>query len=119
MLYTLETINIRGGTVSDNIGIKIKERREELGLSQQELAERLGYTTRSTVCKVENGDNDISRTKILAYATALEVSPVWLLGLSDNKHIYTDLDQVSFLFSSLTDDNKVEVIKFIKYLLYR
>lgn len=43
------------------IGNRIKQRREYLGLSQEELARRLGYTSRSTVNKIEKGINDITQ----------------------------------------------------------
>lgn len=37
------------------IGLAIKRRRKELGLSQSELASRLGYKDHSTLAKVETG----------------------------------------------------------------
>ena len=43
------------------IGNRIKQRREYLGLSQEELARRLGYTSRSTVNKIGKGINGITQ----------------------------------------------------------
>ena len=43
----------------------IKHRREELGLSQQDLADMLGYKSRSTIAKIEAGENDIPQSKPL------------------------------------------------------
>jgi DNA-binding XRE family transcriptional regulator len=34
---------------------RIKKRREELDLSQDELAQKLGYKSRSTIAKIEKG----------------------------------------------------------------
>lgn len=59
----------------------IRRRREELGLSQDELAKRLGYRSRSTIAKIESGSNDIPQSKIAAFAAALETTPAQLLGL--------------------------------------
>ena len=59
----------------------IRQLREELGLSQDELAKRLGYKTRSTIAKIESGSNDIPQSKIAAFAAALETTPARLLGL--------------------------------------
>lgn len=52
---------------------KIKERRNELGLSQQELASTMGYSSRSTIAKIESGDNGVPRSKIPLMARALGV----------------------------------------------
>ena len=58
----------------------IRQRREELGLSQWELAQRMGYTSRSSISKIESGENDIPQSKIKAFATALETTPSALMG---------------------------------------
>ena len=43
------------------LGDKIKFRREELQMSQEELANRLGYKSRSTIAKIESGENDLTQ----------------------------------------------------------
>lgn len=67
-----------------SIGDKIKKRREELGLTQDELARRLGYTSRSTINKVELGKNDVTQSKIAEYAAALSTTSAYLLDLSES-----------------------------------
>ena len=64
-----------------NIPERIKKRRTELGLSQDELAKRLGYKSRSSINKLEQGKADIPRSKILVFSKALSCSPSYLLGL--------------------------------------
>ena len=65
--------------------INIKNRRIELGMSQEELAEKMGYTSRSTIAKIESGKNDIPQSKIQAFAKALKTTPSILMGWeSDN-----------------------------------
>ena len=54
---------------------RIKARREELGMSQEELATKLGYKSRSTINKIEMGKNDITQSKIIAFANALQTTP--------------------------------------------
>ena len=66
-----------------HIGEKIKKRREELGLSQEELAKKLGYSSRSTINKIEKGINDITQSKIVAFANALDTTPAYLMGWED------------------------------------
>lgn len=67
------------------IGKRIALRRKELGLSQQELAERMGLKSKSTICKVEKGDDNLTLPIIMRYAKALEISPQALAGLSNSE----------------------------------
>ncbi len=50
--------------MSNKLGEKIKEIRLEHGMSQEEFARELGYTSKSTVNKIEKGVNDISYDKL-------------------------------------------------------
>ena len=59
---------------------RIRARREELGISQEELAKRLGYKSRSSINKIEKGENDIPQSKIVAFAQALQTTPERLMG---------------------------------------
>lgn len=58
----------------------IKRRREELGISQEELAHKMGYNSRSSIAKIEKGINDIPQSKIKAFAEALNTTPAYLMG---------------------------------------
>lgn len=61
-------------------GRRVHAIRIERGLTLQELADKCGYTSRSTVGKLEKGKIDVSQTKIQAIAEALGVSPLDLMG---------------------------------------
>ncbi len=54
-----------------SVGTNIRLRRMELGMTQQELASALGYTSRSTIAKIESGENDISYAKLKKVAEVL------------------------------------------------
>jgi len=58
---------------------RIKELREQQGISQQMLAEKVGFKTASAVNKIELGLRDINQSKILAFANALNTTPGYLL----------------------------------------
>lgn len=62
------------------IGERIKTRRLELGMSQEELARKLGYKAKSSITKIEYGINDIPQSKIVKFAAALDTTPAYLLG---------------------------------------
>ena len=58
----------------------IRKLREEKGLSQDELAKLTGYTSRSSITKIEKGEVDLTRSKIIAFAQALGTTPGNLMG---------------------------------------
>ena len=62
---------------------RIRKRREELGMSQEELAKKMGYKSRSSINKIEMGENDIPQSKIATFAKVLLVSEAWLMGYDD------------------------------------
>ena len=66
------------------LGDRIRLRREELRISQEELATRLGYKSRSTIAKIESGENDLTQSKIVAFAEALSTTARWLLDYDDS-----------------------------------
>lgn len=58
---------------------RIKNLRESKGMSQQELAEKVGFKTASAVNKIELGLRDINQSKIKAFAEALDTTSCYLL----------------------------------------
>lgn len=62
---------------------RIKMLREKYGMSQQELAEKVGFKTASAVNKIELGLRDLNQTKIMAFAKALHTTPAYLMGWDD------------------------------------
>lgn len=70
------------------VGDRIKQRRIELGWSQDELAKRAGYYAKPTISKYENAGNDISMKQVSKLAKALGVTTAYLMGWE------TTLDQV-------------------------
>lgn len=62
------------------IGNRIRNRREELGLSQDELGKRLGYKSRSSINKIELDQRNLTQSKIKAIADALETTPSYIMG---------------------------------------
>lgn len=62
------------------IGSRIRNRREELGLSQDELGKRLGYKSRSSINKIELDQRNLTQSKIKAIADALETTPSYIMG---------------------------------------
>ena len=66
------------------IGARIKSKREELSLSQAELAKRIGYTSPTSIAKIEAGKVDLPQSKIIAFADALDTTPAYLMGWEED-----------------------------------
>lgn len=64
----------------EDIRFRIKRRREELGMSQDELAHKMGYKSKSSINKIELGINDIPQSKVVAFARALDTTVLFLVG---------------------------------------
>jgi transcriptional regulator with XRE-family HTH domain len=67
------------------IGDRIRYRREELGYSQDELARRLGYKSRSSINKIEKDASGLPQTKIAAIANALNTTPSYIMGWEETQ----------------------------------
>lgn len=66
------------------IGKRIKNRRLILGMTQEELAQKLGYKNKSTIAKIEAGVNDIVQSKVVEFAEVLQTSVAYLMGWETN-----------------------------------
>lgn len=68
------------------IGKRIKLQRKHVGLTQEALAEKLGYRNKTSITKIENGTNDIPQSKLYAFANALDTSVSYLIGWSEDEN---------------------------------
>lgn len=64
------------------IGERIKLRREQLGLTQEEVAKKCGYKSRSSVNKIELS-RSLPLSKVELMANALETTPAELMGWTE------------------------------------
>lgn len=95
------------------IGERIKKRREELGMSQDELAKKVGYTSRSSIAKVETNANGMVQSKVIAFAKALRTTPAYLMGWVDE-----DIEKKNDILTDIvlklqSDDEFREITEFI------
>jgi len=103
---------------------RIRELRISRNMSQDDLARAMGYKDRSMITKIESGKVDISQKKIIAFANALDTTPAYLMGWTDN--IYSSLnlhmfgsDQpqtkeariISFAVDSMPPDDREKALK--------
>lgn len=106
------------------MGDKIKEKRKEAGMTQEELGEKLGVQ-KSAVAKWENGRvENIKRSVMLSMSKALGVDPAyWFDDGEDTEEDDDDgwdlsEEQIELLarYDSLQDDKKQLVLNLIRSL---
>jgi 2-C-methyl-D-erythritol 4-phosphate cytidylyltransferase len=68
-----------------SIAQNIKRRRLELKMSQQDLADALGYKSRSTIAKIEAEDNNIPHSKLKDFARVLDTTLDYIVK-GEEKH---------------------------------
>lgn len=105
------------------VGERIRQRREELGLTQMQLAYKMGYNTRSSISRTEQAGDDIGTNRIVKFAEALNVSPAYLMGWEDDKPPKTDYqiqlsDQETLLIEAFRSSDETTRKMIERLLLY-
>lgn len=89
------------------LGRKIRDLRIQKGMSQEELAKKVGYkstNSRSTINKIEMGKNDISQSKIPLYAKALGVSVGELLATDKESKLCQEVHVIECIQNTFGDE---------------
>ena len=109
-------------TVGDNICFM----RKKLGWTQEELAKKMGYKSKSTINKIELGINDIPQSKIVQFAEVLCTTPAQLMGWSEEEQKNSPSDKVELtegekmlleLFRRVPEDQQELVLQMIRVAL--
>lgn len=101
--------------INKEIGERIRSRRKDLGLTQVELAEMVGYT-RVSITRIENGDRRIAYEKLPPICEALKVTPEWLLLGKEAKTPPPTDGEVMRLFAQLSEKDKQKAADYIGLL---
>lgn len=92
------------------VGENIMELRKSLGWTQEELAKRMGYKSKSTINKIEMGINDIPQSKIVKFAEVLGTSPARLMGWVNEETNKKNDDLVRIIAKLRTEPELLEVV---------
>ena len=108
----------------DLMAERIRNRRIELGMTQEELALKVGYHGRSTINKIEKDTRNMQIDKVTEFAKALRVSPAYLMGWDDEEGTFgEDIDRqtkkstVEEAFNLLNPDHQKAVLDLMQTLL--
>ena len=106
-------------TVGDNIAWM----RKRLGWTQEELAVKMGYKSKSTINKIELGINDIPQSKIVKFAEVLGTTPAQLMGWEEENSPSEELQLTEGekilldLFRRVPEDDQQLVLQMIRAAL--
>lgn len=115
------------GAVDRLLGVRIRNRRIELGMSQERLGELLGVTFQQ-VQKYEKGINRIAASRLLAIAETLQV-PVGRLfdGMTNTTHAPSEVEaalsapgaaELVILYNSVTNKRvRAKVVELVRTLI--
>ena len=99
------------------IGDLIRKRREELGLSQEELAKKCGYKDRSSITKIEKNETDVNQTKLKLLANALEVEPTYFIEIDTPTDNTARILAYADAFKKLSPEGQIQALKYIEFLV--
>jgi transcriptional regulator with XRE-family HTH domain len=98
--------------------------RKRLGMTQEELAKKMGYKSKSTINKIELGINDIPQSKIVQFAEVLGTTPAHLMGWNDDEDSSPEEPKLSEgekmlldLFRQVPEDKQELVLQMISLAL--
>lgn len=104
------------------MGEKIKARRLELGMSQEELAHKIGYASKSSINKIEVGERELRQTKIKQVAEVLDVSPLYLIEPEKTVAEFLTpaqqklLERLTVAVGKLSDEKVDSIIRYINFV---
>ena len=93
-----------------SLGEKIFNLRTNLNMTQEELATKMGYKSRSTVNKIELGKISVPAKKIEKFAKVLGVTPAYLTGWDDNQPITKSEAELLEVLRRVPEDKR-ELVK--------
>ena len=94
------------------LGDKIKEIRINEGLSQEAFAKELGYTSKSTINKIEKGINEISYDKLMLLIDKYNLTLNQIFENNSN-HILlpkTNISNLYISFSARSNGNSENIV---------
>ena len=94
------------------IADRIRIIRTQRGMTQQDLADAMGYKSRSAICHIESDDYEISLETVKRIASALRVDPDYLIFGEENAK-----EEIKRLFDLLPDDKQEAVLVFLRSML--
>lgn len=100
--------------MEETIYQRIKKRRMELDMSQEELAKKVGYSHKTAICKIEAGQRKLKEDVISKLAKALDTTPSYLMGWDKEDDDATLSDRLLTRYRELDDLDQAMVRRLLK-----
>lgn len=98
----------------DNYGLKIKDLRIKMGLTQNEVAKELDVTP-GYICNVENGRTAMSLRMLIYYSKLMNISLDSLVGRLEPEYETTSIDrEIMNVISKWNNDDKIKLLQTLK-----
>ncbi len=105
------------------IGERIKRRRMELGMSQETLAKKIGYSSRSSINKIELDVQQLRQSKIKDIATALNTTTSYIMGWDEKEPEVAKVDvfinEIKDITSDANEATKRAILDYAYFALER
>lgn len=104
------------------LGERVKMLRQKVGLTQEELAKEIGYSTKTSISKIENDILDINQSTTIALARALKTTPSVIMGweeVEENVTLHNTPQEEALLsnYRQLNPDGQKKVDGYVEDLV--
>lgn len=98
---------------------RLKDAREDSGLSQEEVAKRLGLGSHVAYGHYERGETDPDITNLVKLSKIFNKPVTWFLGIEneDGKHLSEDEKELLEAYRSLTYKGKKSALGLVQHVL--
>ena len=104
------------------VGENIANLRKRLKWTQEELAIKVGYKSKSTINKIELGINELPQNKIISFAEVFGVTPAQLMGWDLEESPSKELEltenekKLLDLYRNASNENKELIVEMLKVI---
>lgn len=101
------------------IGERVKKLRTERGWTQKQLAEKCGYTSLTSINKIELGINNVPLSVLEKIAEVFGVQPAYLMGWTDNpdRELSDKEKKFAEAVKNMSDDELDKMNDYLSFLL--
>lgn len=99
-----------------SFGQRIKAMRLKNDLTQSELAEKMGYSEKSSIARIEHGKVDLPSSKVEEFSNVLHCSAAYLMGWEDpveeSPWVLSDIEkQIIVRYRSLPEGERNMILR--------
>ena len=100
---------------TQEFGQRVRDRRKALGMTQLDLALKMGLKSKQAICHIESGDRNLKQSQVMALAEAMNVTPAYLLGWEDTEREQIN-QEINDILSALPLEKKKAALGFLRLM---